>query len=334
MPPVVSIIVPCYNEEGTIGLLLGAILHQTYSYRRLEVVIADGLSTDSTRRAIATFATQHPELALRVVDNEKQTIPAGLNAAIREARGEYIVRLDAHSIPEPTYVERCVQALEQDLGANVGGMWTIRAGANTAIARGIAAAAAHPLGAGDAAYRLGGRPAAVDTVPFGAFRRRLVTELGGFDESLLTNEDYEFNTRIRMSGGRVWFDPEIRSSYIARSSYRQLARQYWRYGYWKSRMLSRYPGTARYRQVLPPLFVLSLVVLSLAALFWMPAVYLVIVEVGAYAIALLVGAAQIAAASRDWSVFGTSLLSFAVMHTSWGAGFLWGSLNRDAVIRG
>ena len=104
----------------------------------------------------------------------------------------------------------------------------------------------------------------MDTVPFGAFRRSLIDKIGLFDETLLTNEDYEFNTRIRQSGGRVWLDPEIVTVYYARSTLRDLARQYWRYGYWKFRMLRRYPDTLRWRQALPPLFVASLIGLTFA----------------------------------------------------------------------
>ena len=113
-------------------------------------------------------------------------------------------------------------------------------------------------------YRLAAAPGAVDTVPFGAFRRSLIERIGPFDETLLTNEDYEFNTRIRQRGGTVWLDPAIRSVYFARPDLAALARQYFRYGFWKFRMLQRYPGTVRWRQALPPLFVASLVALGCA----------------------------------------------------------------------
>ena len=120
-------------------------------------------------------------------------------------------------------MERCVLAVEEGLGDNVGGVWSIVPGGTGVIARGIAAAAAHPLGAGDALYRLGATARAVDTVPFGAFRRDLLARVGGFDEKLLTNEDYEFNFRIRQAGGRVWLEPRIRSEYVARATLPELA---------------------------------------------------------------------------------------------------------------
>jgi succinoglycan biosynthesis protein ExoA len=141
-----------------------------------------------------------------------------LNQAIRESRGEIIVRLDAHSMPIPEYVERCVAAHQAGKGDNVGGVWEIRPGAQTRMAEAISFAAAHRLGAGDAMYRVGAKEGAVDTVPFGSFRRELVERIGAFDETLLANEDYEFNTRVRESGGTVWLDPSIRSVYFSRST--------------------------------------------------------------------------------------------------------------------
>jgi succinoglycan biosynthesis protein ExoA len=334
MPPTVSIIVPCYNEEETIGSLLSAILAQTYPREQLEVVIADGFSGDRTREVITRFGAEHPDLALRVVDNLRRSIPAGLNLAIGEARGEIIVRLDAHSVPIPEYVERCVEAIERKKGTNVGGLWNIRAGSPNWIGRGIAAAARHPLGVGDALYRLGAAEGPVDTVPFGAFRRSLIAAIGGFDEGLLTNEDYEFNARIRRSGGVVWLDPTIRSTYIARPSLPALARQYWRYGFWKCRMLLRYPETIRWRQALPPLFVLSVLAMLVAATVWPPARSLLAGAVGLYAAVLLAGGVHIGLMGRSASLIPGSILALATMHTAWGCGFLWSLATARAGIHG
>ncbi len=209
--PKISIIVPCYNEQDTIYLLLESLLEQTYPQQEMEVVIVDGMSTDRTREQIAAFQGAHPQLNIQIVDNPKRTIPAALNRAIEAAQGEMIVRLDAHSMPRPDYVARSVEALEAGLGENVGGVWEIRPGGQGRLARAIAVAAAHPLGAGDARYRVGGQASAVDTVPFGAFRRELVDRIGYFDETLPINEDYEFNVRARQAGAIIWLDPAIRS---------------------------------------------------------------------------------------------------------------------------
>jgi glycosyltransferase involved in cell wall biosynthesis len=318
----VSVVVPCYNEQATIRLLLEAIIKQSYPQEQLEVIIADGLSTDRTREEIAKFQRNHPSLRIQVVDNPARNIPSGLNRALEVARGEYIVRLDAHSMPYPDYIQRCIIALQAGKGENVGGVWEIRPREPHWIPRGIAAAAAHPLGVGDARYRFSRRSLAVDTVPFGAFHRSLIDRIGPFDETLLTNEDYEFNVRVREAGGQVWLDPAIRSVYFARASLGALARQYWRYGYWKARMLFRYPHTLRWRQ-LAPLLVLSLIVFSTLSIWFPLARWLLLFELSVYGLALMVAGIQTGITNRTLSSLISVPLAIATMHFSWGTGFLW-----------
>jgi len=331
--PKVSVIVPCYNEQDTIHLLLEALLEQTYPQHELEVIIADGMSTDRTRKAIAEFQIAHSQLSLRIIDNVKRTIPGALNRAIEAAKGEFIVRLDAHSVPCPDYVALSVEALETGLGDNVGGVWEIRPGGTNPgrLARAIAVAAAHPLGVGDARYRLGGAAGAVDTVPFGAFRRSLVDQIGHFDETLLSNEDYEFNVRARQAGATIWMDPAIRSTYIARSNLGALARQYWRYGYWKLRMLLRYPQTFRWRQ-LSGAFVLTWPALGLLAIWFVFARWLLLVEAIVYFSALSIAGIQSAIKQRDIGLVLGVPLAIAVMHFSWGSAFIW-SLIEYLIVR-
>jgi succinoglycan biosynthesis protein ExoA len=326
MPPFVSIIVPCYNEEATILHLLDSILAQTYPRAQMELIISDGMSTDRTRTVIAEFKKVHADLSVRVADNLVKTIPSGLNQAVRESSGEIIVRLDAHSMPIPEYVERCVAAHESGQGDNVGGVWEIRPGTNTRIAESISFAAAHPLGVGDAMYRLNAKAGAVDTVPFGSFRRTLIDRIGAFDETLLANEDYEFNTRVRESGGTVWLDPSIRSVYFSRSTLAKLASQYWRYGFWKLKMLKRYPHTLRWRQALPPVFVLSLFVLIVLSLFVGLARFILAAQLLIYVLALGLAGLKLAIEKRKKFLFIGLPLAIMTMHISWGAGFLWSGI--------
>jgi len=324
--PKVSIIIPCYNEQPTIRLLLEALCAQTFPLADMEVVIADGMSTDNTRDEIAAFQEDHPDLDIRIVDNTVRSIPSGLNRAIEDSRGDIIVRLDAHSKPYPDYVERCVTALEEKRGDNVGGVWEIQPGADTWIAKSIAVAAAHPLGVGDALYRHAKQAAVVDTVPFGSFKRELIDRIGSFDETLLTNEDYEFNARIRQAGGQIWLDPSIRSVYFARSTLQELARQYWRYGYWKWHMLRQYANTIRWRQALPPLFVLSLIALAVVSLF-IPSMGLILAgELMAYFLILFVVGMQVSIRKKYFHFAIGLPLAISVMHVLWGSGFLWSIL--------
>lgn len=327
MQPFVSVIVPCYNEEKTIRHLLSAVYGQTYPRARMELVIADGMSTDRTRELISAFQKECPDFNVTVVNNTTKTIPAALNQAIRESRGEIIVRLDAHSMPIPEYVERCVADHQAGKGDNIGGVWEIRPGADTWIAESISYAAAHPLGVGDAMYRLKASEGGVDTVPFGSFKRSLIEKIGFFDETLLANEDYEFNTRVRESSGTVWLDPSIRSVYFSRSSLSTLGAQYWRYGFWKWRMLKRYPHTLRWRQALPPVFVLSLIGLIVLSLVIAPALYLLLAQIFLYFFVLGLAGLRLAARKQRPFLFWGVPLAIATMHVTWGTGFLWSGIS-------
>ncbi len=327
----ISLIIPCYNERASIGLLLDAIRRQTFQLDEIGVIIADGMSDDGTREAIRDYASQHPDLDIRLIDNPQRIIPAALNAAIEAAEGEVIIRLDAHSAPKPDYVERCLAVLEETGAANAGGVWEIQPGAETWMARAIAAAASHPLGAGDAHYRISGESGPVDTVPFGAFRREWLEKVGPFNEELLTNEDYEYNVRLRKAGGVIWFDPSIRSTYFARPDLRSLARQYWRYGYWKVRMLRLYPSTLRWRQALPPIFVLIAVGLGLLSLVFSLARLLLEVQIGAYLLVTTYAGLLESIRRKDRGLMIGFPISIWTMHIAWGSSFLW-SMIRASVL--
>jgi glycosyltransferase involved in cell wall biosynthesis len=324
--PRVSIIVPCYNERETIGALLRAIAEQDYPTEEMEVVIADGRSTDDTLKVIEAFAFSHRKLDIRVVDNPDRSIPAGLNRALRAARGVVILRLDAHSKPDPDYVSRTLEVLRRTEAANVGGRWRIKPSSNTAIARSIARAVSHPIGAGGARYRTSGESGPVETVPFGAFPRRWIERVGDFNEDLLSNEDYEYNVRLRQAGGLVWFDPSIRTDYYARPTLRALAGQYTRYGFWKARMLLRHPTSIHWRQVLPALFTLTTFVLLMASLFWPWARLLLAVELGLYIMICTLAGIREAIWEGDWVLAPGVVLALWTSHFAWGTGFYRGLL--------
>ena len=177
----ISIIVPCFNEAMWITGLLDALFKQDVSLDQMEVIIADGQSTDDTVAKIEAFAGSNPELDIHMVENPERAIPAALNKAVQSSTGDIVIRLDAHSAPHSDYIRRCLAVLETTGSANVGGIWEIEPGGNSWIARSIAIAASHPLGAGDARYRISGDAGPVDTVPFGAFRREWLDRIGPFN---------------------------------------------------------------------------------------------------------------------------------------------------------
>ncbi len=326
MTPRVSVIVPCYNERNTITSLLEALRKQTIGADQFEVVVADGMSSDGTRETLQAYADEHPSFDLHLLDNPSRSIPAALNKAVDGSVGRVIMRMDAHSLPSTDYVERCLEVLRETEAANVGGVWEIRPLGQGWLARGIAAAAGHPLGAGDARYRIGGKAGEVETVPFGAYLRKWLDRVGPFNEELHTNEDYEYNLRLRHAGGVIWFDPSIQSTYYARPDLPSLLRQYIRYGYWKSQMLRLYPDSIRLRQIVPPLFVISLLGLFFAGLI-QPLTWIILVAILLiYGAVVVATGATLAYAKRDPGLAIGIPAALAAMHIGWGAAFIWGMI--------
>lgn len=323
--PQISVVIPCFNEEKTITALLEAIRTQTIGPETLEVLISDGFSTDNTRHIIQDYAAAHPELAIHVLDNEKRIIPAGLNQAIRAAKGEIIVRMDAHTLPAADYIARSVEALRAGHGDNVGGVIDIKPGRDSRIARSIAVATAHPLGVGDAKYRWATKAGYADTVAFGCYYKATVEKVGYYNEALAINEDYEFNARLRALGMKIWVDPAIRAVYFSRPDLASLARQYYLYGFWKLKMLRLYPQTLRWRQALPPLFVFVVLMLLLSSILWSPLILLLAAVLLLYVLLLVAGTMKPAKKQKNAALLLGVPLAIMTMHFSWGTGF-WMSL--------
>ena len=189
------------------------------------------------------------------------------------------------------------------------------------MATAIAAAAGHPLAVGGAKYRFTDHAEYVETVPFGAWKRETLQALGGYDETLLTNEDYELNTRLTQQDGRIYLDPQIRSVYFARADLPSLARQYWRYGFWKTQMLKRYPGSLKLRQALPPLLVSGLAVLLVLGIAF-EGLWLLFLFVAALYLFVLLGIGmQIAIQKKDIIMIPLVAAATASMHFAWELAF-------------
>jgi succinoglycan biosynthesis protein ExoA len=324
--PSVSVIIPCRNEERTITLVLDALTRQTYPPERMEIIVADGYSADDTRNRIRTFAEAHPNMKIRLIDNPGLTAPSALNAGLRVATGTIVVRVDAHAVPYPDYLERSVRALAETGCEVVGGMWDIRPGAAGLVGRAIAAAITSPFATGGVRYRVGGKPGEVDNVPFGAFRRELFDRVGNFNEQVPVNEDYEFFYRVRAAGGRIYFSPDIRSRYIARPNVRSLARQYFYYGHQKAVMLSFHPRSMRIRQMIPALFALSLAVLTIGSFFYLPLAVVLGIELAAYSAANAAFSIREALRRNTPELAAVLPWVFICIHLPWGIGFWIGTL--------
>jgi succinoglycan biosynthesis protein ExoA len=318
----VSVVVPCRNEGAHIGRLLAAIGAQ--AVRPDDIVLVDGGSTDNTLSAISEAALQLEPIAIRTIVAPDDRLPTAINRAVREAGGDVLIRLDGHSSPPPDYIARAVAHLADPKVGVVGGVWEIVPGDDTPMGEAIARAVSHPLGAGDAAYRIRSAQTVtdMDTVPFGCFTRATWQLVGGLNESLLGNEDYEFNYRVRRAGLAVRLDPMMHSRYVARSSLGALALQYFRYGWCKMQMLHQHPASLRWRQMLPIVFVTALLILAVTALFVRPAAVLLAVVMLVYLGVLTATSTLICAREGGWHRLGALVIAFATIHLCWGAGAL------------
>jgi cellulose synthase/poly-beta-1,6-N-acetylglucosamine synthase-like glycosyltransferase len=304
------------NEERHIVGCLKSILANEYPQDRLEILVVDGMSRDGSREIVQAYVASHPNV--RLLDNRERIVSSALNVGIREARGEIIVRMDAHAVCARDYVRACVRLLETTEAASVGGVQ--RAVGTDYMSEAVAIAMKSPFGVGNAAFRHAGRNTWVDTVYLGAWHRSTLERLGGFDEGWVVNQDYELNVRLRQAGGKILLAPDVRCWYHVRPTLGALARQWLRYGFWRVKTLVAYPDSLQWRQLAPPALVLALILsLALLPVHWplamlVPALYLS---------ANLLSA--IWTASRwGWKYLPLLPLVFATIHMSWGAGFLAG----------
>lgn len=305
--PRVTVVIPARNEERFITQCVESVRLQEVG-GGFEVLVVDGRSTDRTAElARAGGAT--------VVDNPATTIPAALNLGLAAARGEILVRFDAHAEMPPGYIAACVRALVEEDAANAGG-WRVATGQGV-WGRAFGAALASNAGVGHAA--IWREPAAgsprrdVETVPLGCFPVERLRAVGGWAEDLLANEDYELDYRLRAAGGRIVFDPAIWSVYRPRESPGAIARQYVNYGRWKAVVLARAPLSIEPRQLAPP----ALVATVLAAVVPSPLRRTARLTVMAY------GATITSIGFRTKPGWRTSAV-LAIMHVGWGAGLLSG----------
>ena len=327
--PMVSIIIPCRNEAGYIEHCLDSILAGEYPVDHLQILVADGRSTDGTRQMLENYTRQHPAVVL--LDNPQGTTPSGLNAAIRAAGGTIVVRMDAHVLYPADYIRRLVDALHESGADNVGGVLETLPADDTPIARAIALGMSHRFGVGNAHFRVGvTERREVDTVPFGCFRRDVFNRVGLFDEELIRNQDDEFNFRLIARGGRVLLLPSVSCRYFARRSLRQLSRMYYQYGYFKPLVARKIGRVMTVRQLIPALLVGSLTTLSLLGLHWAGARAGLAVVLASYGTAVLSCAG--ASVKSHGIRCGVALaVVFPVLHFSYGIGFLLGVLDHILV---
>ena len=334
--PYVTVIMPVRNEQSFIARSLTAVLSQDYPANRIEVIVADGLSTDQTREIVKGFMPGHPQL--RLINNPGGIVSFGLNAALRISQGEIIVRVDGHCEIAHDYVRRCVQHLTRDDVDCVGG--PIETVGEDYFAKTIAMAMRTPFGVGDSAFRtVRDQDLFVDTVAFPAYKAAVIRRTGFFDEELVRNQDDEYNYRLRKLGGSILLAQDVRSRYYSRGSLRSLWRQYFQYGYWKVRVMQQHPRQMRLRQFVPLLFLLVTLPTGVMIPVSTISMWIFLGVVAAYLVANL--GASISTAS-DWRSMALLPVIFTTLHFAYGSGFFVGvlkfwdrwRLNRNGFVQG
>jgi len=303
---------PVRNEEQYLRSSVEAVLAQEYP-GVVDVWISVAPSTDATSLVVDDLVNRHANVFR--VENPAGITPAGLNVAIAASSGDVIVRVDGHMRLCAGYVQQAVQTLIDTGAANVGGRQL--AVGSTRFGKAVAAVMMSPVGSGGATYRSGGESGPTDTVFLGVFQRSAGEQVGWFDESLIRNQDYELNIRLRNAGGVVWFDPRLVVEYEPRSSLRAVARQYFDYGRFKAQVLRMHSSSLRLRQLIPPVAVIA-TLLSVVISWWMPITLLV---PGLYLAAIALGV--------KGSFFKRllALVIAPIMHFSWSLGLLSGFLS-------
>lgn len=318
--PFISIVIPIRNESLYIERCLQAVAKQDYPSDRIEVLVADGMSDDGTFELLRDWAAQASNR--KIFQNQGKIVPTGLNILIPKAKGDILIRVDGHCVIASDYVSNCVRHLQIDDVDGVGGpMQTV---GEDFISEVIALAMSSKFGVGNSSFRTEtGQTKLADTVPFPAYTREIIRKVGLYDEELVRNQDDEYNYRIRDAGGKILLADDVRSTYYSRGSLAKLWKQYFQYGYWKVRVLQKHPKQMSLRQFVPLAFVLSLTISLILALLVPWGWILLVAILGIYLLSNLAASFAIAK-KRGWQFLVLLPFCFAIIHLSYGSGFLSG----------
>jgi glycosyltransferase involved in cell wall biosynthesis len=322
--PFISVIIPCLNEEELISKCIDSILANDYAYDNLEILIIDGMSKDKTRKLVKEYMNKH--YFIRLLDNPKKKVPNALNIGIKNARGDIIIRMDAHTQYEKEYISKCIIYLQKNNVDNVGGICITVASNNTLIAQAIVLVLSHPFGVGNSYFRIGTKePKYVDAVPFGCYKREVFNKIGLFNENLIRNQDIEFNLRLKRAGGKILLVPDIISYYHARSTLISFANNNFLNGFWViyGIKFSKLPFSIRH--LVPLFFILSLISTSLLSIFYHPFLYVFASILGLYSVINIFFSLKLSLI-HGIRYFSTIVSAFSTLHFSYGFGSLWGSI--------
>ena len=328
-PPFVTVIMPIRNEADFIERAIRSILDNDYPAEKMEILVVDGMSDDGTREIAARLSKTDSRVMM--LDNPKRIAAAAMNIGLNAARGDLFIRIDGHVEIPADFITKSIRCLHEHPQAWVAGGY-IKTVADSFTGQAIASAMRSPIGVGNSRFRLGDYEGWVDTLAFGAHHKWVVDRIGYVDEELVRNQDDEFNLRINLAGGKIWMSKAIQSTYFSRGSLRKLWKQYFQYGFWRIRTLQKHKRPASFRQLVPLLFVLSLLLPGLAGFLWKPLWILLAIEAAFYVLGLFVGAFDVGRKS-GWRYAPIAPIVFAILHFAYGLGSLWGIV-RFSILRG
>ena len=314
----VSVVMPVYNEERYIGKCIESLLEQDYPKEQMEWIFVDGMSQDRTVEILKEYQAQYPELIV-ILPNKNKTVPYAMNIGIEQARGNYIVRLDAHAEYDPDYISKCIQCLNDTGADNVGGIAITKGRGFTGKC--IAKMLSNKFGVGNSQFRTYGESGYVDTVPFGAFRREVFEQYGGYDVRLTRNQDNEMNYRIRKNSGKIYLSKDIHLTYYCRDTVSGLCDMALKNGQWNVITMKLCPGSMGIRHFVPLAFVLSIIGLLLLTLLSPVFLYILIAELAAYCILDAVFSIRSAETLREFFLL---FALFPVFHVAYGIGSIKG----------
>lgn len=325
--PFISVVIPMFNEEKYIANCLNSIIEQDISPDNYEILVIDGLSTDNSPGIVKSLSQKHPNIKYLLNPNRKTTF--GLNIGINEAIGEIIVRMDSHGIAPKNYLSTCARYLVERVAENIGGV--VDTSGEGYWGQTIALATSCPFGVGNSKFRYSKEKKGFDQAGWpGAFWKSKILELNGFDETLGCNEDDDFNYRLMKDGNKVFWTSEIIVKYFGRSSLKKLWQQYFKYGYWKVKIIQRYGKLTSIRHIIPTLFVLSIILFAILGIFNNHFYLTFLLILGLYLSGALYFSFKISQ-EKGFKYLLSLPLTFIILHSSYGVGFLLGLLRYGVI---
>ncbi len=317
--PLVSVVIPMYNEARNIRRCVESILGQTYPTERLEVIVVDGISDDGSRDILKELSEQHENV--HFFDNPLRITPRALNIGIQNARGDVIIILGAHTKINPDFIERNIELMLERGEVCTGGT-QINIG-DTYWQQAIGIGMASKFGIPTAPYRYETSERYVDTVVYAAYRRDILEKVGLFEEDLHIAEDAELNWRIRQAGFKIFFSPKIVSYYYPRPNLRKLFKQFFNYGLMRVNVIKKHPDAFRWLHILPAAAVFGGLLLAGLSFVNVLFLYILLGAIGLYGAGLLVGA-LVESRRHGWRYFAALPAVFFTLHTSFALGFIIG----------